>query len=159
MSSELKEEAARLFHKALEQQMKGNLGIAEELYKRSISIFPTAEAHTFLGWTFSFDGRFEDAIGECRKAIEVDPEFGNPWNDIGAYLIELGREDEAIRYLESAKNAKRHENRCFPHFNLSRIHFKRSDIRKGMEELLKAIEVEPEFEAAWSLLKTIQQRN
>ena len=51
--------------------------------------YPTAEAYTFLGWTYHFQGRIEDAIAECKRAIEVDPEFGNPYNDIGAYLIEL----------------------------------------------------------------------
>ena len=28
---------------------------------------------------------------ECRTAIAVDPDFGNPYNDIGSYLITLGR--------------------------------------------------------------------
>src|SRR5262249_38344426 len=59
--------------------------------RRSIAIHPTAEAHTFLGWTLSHLGRHEDAIAECKTAIAVDPLFGNPYNDIGAYLIELGR--------------------------------------------------------------------
>ena len=32
----------------------------------------------------------------------MDPDFGNPYNDIGAYLIEMGRLDEAIPWLEKA---------------------------------------------------------
>ena len=51
---------------------------------------PTAEAHTFLGWAYSFLGDYESAITECRNAIELDPDFGNPYNDIGAYLIQQG---------------------------------------------------------------------
>ena len=47
-------------------------------------------------------GRLEEAIEECHKAIAVDPTFGNPYNDIGAYLIEMGRLDEAIPWLERA---------------------------------------------------------
>jgi hypothetical protein len=35
-------------------------------------------------------GLTDDAITECHHAIEVDPDFGNPYNDIGAYLIEQG---------------------------------------------------------------------
>jgi tetratricopeptide (TPR) repeat protein len=65
-------------------------------------LHPTAEAHTFLGWTYHFQGRLDDAIAECKRAIEIDPEFGNPYNDIGAYLIELKRFDGAIPWLERA---------------------------------------------------------
>jgi hypothetical protein len=36
-------------------------------------------------------GRLDDALRECRKAIEVDPEFGNPYNDIGAICCSRGR--------------------------------------------------------------------
>ena len=52
---------------------------------------------------YSFQGRPDDAIAECKIAIAVDPDFGNPYNDIGAYLIELGREEEAVTWLERAK--------------------------------------------------------
>ena len=31
------------------------------------------------------------------------PTFGNPYNDIGAYLIAKGELDEAIEWLEKAK--------------------------------------------------------
>jgi hypothetical protein len=45
--------------------------------QQSIACQPTAEAHTFLGWTYSFMGRLDDAIAECH-ATETDPTFGNP---------------------------------------------------------------------------------
>ena len=94
------EKAAALFQNAFEAQMSGELDTAVELYKQSIELYPTAEAHTFLGWTYSFQGSLDGAIAECKKAILVDPDFGNPYNDIGAYLIELGQLDEAIPWLE-----------------------------------------------------------
>ena len=63
----------------------GDLDEAVDLYKQSIAAYPTAEAHTFLGWTYSFMSLPDQAIEECHRAIEVDPDFGNPYNDIGAY--------------------------------------------------------------------------
>ena len=104
------EEAERHFQRAYEAQMAGRLDEAIEHYRRSIALHPTAEAHTFLGWTYSFQGRHEDAIAECHTAIAVDPDFGNPYNDIGAYLIELGRHGEAIPWLERAKRARAAED-------------------------------------------------
>ena len=55
------ERASRLFHEAYEHQMKKELDEAVQLYKKSIEAYPTAEAYTFLGWTYSWMGRIDDA--------------------------------------------------------------------------------------------------
>ena len=103
--------ALRILEKAYEKQRSGDLDTAVNLYKASLDETPTAEAHTYLGWTYSFQGRFDDAINECKKAIIVDPDFGNPYNDIGSYLIQKGQLEKAIPWLEMAKKAQRYEPR------------------------------------------------
>src|SRR5579872_3609740 len=112
--------AHEFFEQAYAAQMGGDFDRAVELYKRSLAIRPTAEAHTFLGWTYHFQGKVADAIEECKRAIAVDPDFGNPYNDIGSYLISLRRYDEAIAWLEQAIKAPRYDPRHFPYFNLGR---------------------------------------
>src|SRR5579862_2042071 len=101
------EQAQLKFQEAYQAQMEGELDQAIELYRGSIALHPTAEAHTFLGWTFHFQGKIQEAIAECKRAIALDPDFGNPYNDIGAYLIDLGLFDEAIPWIERAIVAKR----------------------------------------------------
>src|SRR5260370_17896846 len=120
MPTEREAQAWQRLQEAYQAQMEGEYDRAVDLYRRSLALHPTAEAHTFLGWTFHFQGKIEEAIAECKRAIEVDPEFGNPYNDIGAYLIGLERFDEAIPWLEQAIPAKRYDPRHFPHFNLGR---------------------------------------
>jgi tetratricopeptide (TPR) repeat protein len=83
----LKLRAILLWQEGYRAHMDGDLERAVELYTKSIELSPTAEAYTFRGWAYSHMGRTDDAIAECHKAIEVDPDFGNPYNDIGAYLI------------------------------------------------------------------------
>ena len=39
---------------------------------------------------------FAAAIADCHRAIDLDPEYGNPYNDIGAYYLELGQLDDTI---------------------------------------------------------------
>jgi len=150
--------AEDLFRQAYAAQMEGQLDRAIELYRRSIEVHPTAEAHTFLGWTHSFMGRYDAAIGECRKAIEVDPEFGNPYNDIGAYLIELGRHDEAIPWLRRALKARRYDPRHYPHFNLSRIYAHRFEYDRAIKELQRAIALEPGYTLARRELARLSAR-
>jgi tetratricopeptide (TPR) repeat protein len=139
------EEARAAFLEGYEAQMQGRLDEATDHYRRSLAVRPSAEAHTFLGWALSYMGRHEDAIAECRKAIAVDPAFGNPYNDIGAYLIELGRPEEAIEWFERAKRAPRYEPRHFPYFNLARVYIKQHKVREAIAELEGAVAIEPRY--------------
>jgi tetratricopeptide (TPR) repeat protein len=141
-------EAETYFRKAYECQMEGKLEKAVEYYRKSIALGPTAEAYTFLGWTYSMMRRYEEAIAECRRAIEVDPAFGNPYNDIGAYLVELGRYEEAIPWLEKAIEAPRYEPRHFPHANLARVYEQLFEYDKALDHLRRAIEIEPQYAVA-----------
>jgi len=125
-------EAFRYFQEGYEKQSQGEIEEAITLYKKSIEIFPTAEAYTFLGWAYSFQGHYDEAIAECRQAIELDPDYGNPYNDIGAYLIEKGKLDEAIPWLEKATQAKRYEAYCYPHYNLGRVWERKGDWEKAV---------------------------
>lgn len=158
MPAQDRDNAFRCFREAYDHQMAGRLEEAIDAYRRSIELFPTAEAHTFLGWTYSFLERYEEAVEECRRAIEVDPDFGNPYNDIGAYLIELGRPDEAIPWLEKATQAPRYEPRQFPYFNLARIHLLRYDYERALPCLKKALELEPGYALAQRELTRILAR-
>jgi Tfp pilus assembly protein PilF len=102
--------AIELFRRAYQAQQAEDYAAAIELYRRSIETFPTAEAHTFLGWVYSFQERYDAAIDECLAAIRVDPAFGNPYNDIGSYLIAKGDLYNCIRWFRRALNAPRYES-------------------------------------------------
>ena len=151
-----RDRALNLFQEAYEQQMDGDLEAAISLYKQSLKVLPTAEAHTFLGWTYSFQGRYEDAIQECQKAIAADPDFGNPYNDIGAYLIEAGRLDEAIPYLKSAMAAKRYEAYHYPHYNLGRVFEKKGLWVEAIGEYREALRIQPDYSLAHRNLLRLQ---
>jgi tetratricopeptide (TPR) repeat protein len=130
---------------------------AVERFERSIDAHPTAEGHTFLGWSLSHLGRVEDAIAECKKAIAIDPDFGNPYNDIGVYLIELGRSDEAIAWLEQAMQAKRYCCYQFPHFNLGRILLEKGRAPEAKRLFERALEYDPDYLPAKMGLEEIRK--
>ena len=157
MPSDRKEQARQRWQEAYQAQMEGEYDRAVELYRESLALHPTAEAHTFLGWTFHFLGKIQEAIDECKLAIEVDPDFGNPYNDIGAYLIGLGRNDEAIPWLEQAIAAKRYEPRHFPYFNLGRVYVAKGLINRAREQFQQALEIEPRYTLAREALDKIRR--
>jgi tetratricopeptide (TPR) repeat protein len=152
------EQASRLFHEAYRKQMSQQLDEAVELYKKSIECYPTAEAHTFLGWTYSFMGRLEDAIAECHKAIATDPSFGNPYNDIGAYLLQQGNVDDAIPWFQRALEAPRYESYCFPHMNLGRAYEAKRQWSAAIREFQLALEQRPDYQPARQGLTRVRAR-
>ena len=157
MSSDREIQARQRFQEAFAAQMRGDYDRAVDLYLGSLALHPTAEAHTFLGWTYHFQGKIEEAIAECKHAIEIDPDFGNPYNDIGAYLIDLNRYDEAIPWLEQAIRAKRYEPRHFPCFNLGRVYLAKGMINRARELFQQSLSIEPRYTLARQALESVRR--
>lgn len=142
--------ASEYFNKAYKLHLSGNIKEAIEAYKKSIDFYPTPKAHTFLGWAFSLNGKFEEAIEECKIAIDLDPDYGNPYNDIGSYLINLEKYDEAIYWLEKAIESPDYEPRHFPFYNLARVYEKKGDWITALNYYSEALKANPDYELAKS---------
>lgn len=156
--ADAKREALELFRSAYEAQMRGELDEAVRLYQQSISAYPSAEAHTFLGWTYSFMKLTDEAIEECHRAIQVDPDFGNPYNDIGAYMIELGNAHGAVQWLKLAMNAPRYESYFYPHFNLGRVYETMGRQLDALREYKAAIDLNPKYRLAIRAFRRLQAK-
>jgi Tfp pilus assembly protein PilF len=152
------ERALELIKEAMERQMAGDLDTSIRLYKESIALCPTADAHTYLGWAYSFQGRIDDAIAQCEIAIQIDPEFGNPYNDIGVYLMQQQKLDEAIPWLEKAKQATRYEPRHFPYLNLGRVYVTKGMLQKALEEFRGALERNPNDPELTELIEQLETK-
>ena len=153
-----KKQALILFEHAHRHQMKGELGDAIVLYRRSLELEPTAEAFTFLGWTYSMLDRYDEAISYCKKAINVDPTYGNPYNDIGAYLIEQHQWQDAIPWLEKASKAQRYESPQFPLMNLGRVYENIGQSRTALTFYDRALQIDPFYRSAiWAKYSLLGQ--
>src|SRR6185503_6380363 len=156
VSSEKRFKAKELFQEAYGAQLSQDYELAIELYKRSIEVHPTAEAHTFLGWVYSFQNRYDEAIAECLEAIRVDETLGNPYNDIGSYLLAKGDPYSSVRWFKRALYAPRYESYAFPHFNLGRIYETRKRYLDAARHYGKALEQQPGFTEAAAGLHRMQ---
>ena len=150
--------ALELVQEAMNLQMTGELDESIRLYRESIAVYPTADAHTYLGWAYSFQGRIDDAIAQCEIAIRLDPEFGNPYNDIGVYLMQQEKFDEAISWLERAKTAKRYEPRHFPFLNLGRVYAVKGMMIKALEEFREALRLNPDDADLAQFIEQLESR-
>src|SRR3989338_10590907 len=126
-------------------------------FQESISHYPTAEAYTYWAWMLSFRGSYDQAISLCKKAIEIDPAFGNSYNDIGSYLMKLNKFDDAIAWLEKAKKAARYELRHYPFMNMGRIYMEKGWITRAIEEFQGALKFDPNNIEVKHVLEDLEQ--
>lgn len=129
---------------------------ALRLFEESIDAEPTAEGYTYRGWAASSLGRVEEAIEDCRQAIRLDPDFGNPYNDIGVYLLRQGKLDEAVPWFETAKRARRFDARHLPFLNLGRIYSLKGEAMRALDEFLGALAAEPGDADALSEIQNLE---
>jgi tetratricopeptide (TPR) repeat protein len=150
------QDALELWQRGYIRQAANDFEGAAQLYAESVRRHPTAEAWTFLGWLASIRGDYHEAIEHCERAISVDPTFGNPYNDIGAYLLELGQLDEAIPWLEKATRAPRYEAPHYPFFNLGRVYIAKEMYSRAIEQFEHALEVKPDYEIAQRAIRALK---
>jgi len=70
-------------------------------FAKIAQINPTyGEAYAIVAHNLVFHNRYEDAVADYRKAIELDPQLWSARSELGINLMRLGQEDEPRRQLE-----------------------------------------------------------
>jgi Tfp pilus assembly protein PilF len=98
----------------------------------------TAEVLTLIGWCYSLMNKVSSAKKYCLKAIEVDPDYGPSYNDLGTYLMNEGDLKEALRWFELAKNAPIYQNKEYPYINMGRVFLMQKKYRRALLEFKEA---------------------
>jgi tetratricopeptide (TPR) repeat protein len=140
--------ATEYFDTAYKLHIDGKLENAIVAYRASIRMYPTAKAYTCLGVVFSLQGKYDLAIEECKKAIELEPEFGESYNDIGSYLVSLRREEDAIHWFEKAIEVNDADSICLSYYNIGKIYERKSDWLKALRYFNKVITIDGNNEPA-----------
>lgn len=140
--------ALEYFEKAYRLHISGKINEAIIAYRKSLTYYPTAKTHTHLGWALSLEKRYEEAIEECKIAIDLDPDYGNPYNDIGTYLIALNRFDEAIYYLQKAIDTPSYDMKYIPLYHLGKIYELKGSYFTALKHYSDSLEVNSDFEVA-----------
>ncbi len=116
---------------------------ALELFQKANELISTAEALTLVGWAHSILGELEKAKSMCLKAIQKNPDYGPPYNDLGSYLLTEGNINESFKWFALAKKAKDYQNREYPFINSGRAFMAKREYQKALNEFEKALEIAP----------------
>ncbi|MDC1175216.1 hypothetical protein OAT67_07460 [Bacteriovoracaceae bacterium] len=127
------------------------------LFQRAKGFKETAEILTLIGWVFGLQNKIQKAKSYCLSAIQVDPDYGPPYNDLGNFLLNEDQVDESLKWFLLAKKATEYQNREHPYINCGRAYLAKRDYTKAMEEFSQALVLAPYNEELQETVAKIQK--
>ena len=106
-------------------------------------------AHAELAWFLRNHGKFDEAIAEFEKALEIDPDFGYALNLMAYTLAETGKFDRAFATFE--RYAAAYPGEANPLDSMGDLHFKLGGFDKARAMYRKALAIRPDFASIWKL--------
>jgi tetratricopeptide (TPR) repeat protein len=105
-----------------------------------------ANEHALLGDQYYDLSRYDEALDEYRKALNLRPTFVDIITKIGVTLREKGQFDEAIRVLMRAKELNPNYSQALIHLGVT--YYMKGFIDLAMEEWGKVQDINPESREA-----------
>jgi len=142
-------EGERLLISAFEAGVAGNPDTQLSDLEALVALFPEDErAHTTLGNFFFFNQQdYERAVNVYRMAIDINPEFAPPYNQLGYALRFLGdyaaAEEVFRRYTELIPDQPN------PYDSYAELLMRIGRFEESISGYEKALEIEPTFVASY----------
>lgn len=125
------------------------------IWKDSISLWQRAVAYapanhipnSHLGTSYLEAGNATEAIPHFTRALEINPEYAEAFQNRGYSYMMTGADDLALADFERAIRLPQHNDRPFLHRGT--LKHRQGDVRGAIEDYTKAIELNPALEAAY----------
>jgi tetratricopeptide (TPR) repeat protein len=92
-----------------------------------------AEKHFKKGVEYYFLGSYDQAIGEYRKALEIDSTLVKVYLNLGTVYFKKGDYESAILYYKKALSYNPYNVKA--HYNLGIVYSLKNDKEKALEEV------------------------
>ena len=115
---------------------------AVESLELSLKVAPNLEAYYFLGLSFYHQGLLESAQNQFRAMLDRSPDSRQARLMVGRILLIQNRLEDAIREIRTVIAAN--DADAVAHHLLGSAYLAQGNTRKGMGELQRAAEIDPE---------------
>jgi adenylate cyclase len=133
---------------------------AFELARTALRLAPRDEyAHLAMAWAWAYaaTGGLEDAVAECERGLEINPNCSLILGNLGAYLAALGRPQEAIAACRlSLQLNPRDPSNFWRRYAIAVAHFVAADYAASFEESKRVARSRPHLPSAivWAAAAT-----
>ena len=135
------------------QKVKQALGFDRNCPQARELLSEIKEKYYGRGWTFFDEGKYEKAISEFKKAIDINPAFKEAHCHLGVIYIEQKRYTEAIRVLKEATSIDGSFKEA--HFNLGLAYLNLERFEEATNAANAALKTDPNYEPARMLIDFI----
>jgi tetratricopeptide (TPR) repeat protein len=113
---------------------------SETLWIRTLACTSnSAIAHDCLGNALLKKERVNEAIVQCRMALEIEPDYAEAYFDLGNALMQKGELDEAIAHWQKAVQFKPDYSQAY--HNLGVALLQKGRVNEAIAQLQKAVEI------------------
>lgn len=124
--------------------------------QRALNYKETVEVLTLLAWGHSLAEDITKAKEYCLRAIELNPDYGPSYNDLGSYLLSEGKIDDSIKWFQLAKRSLNYPNREHPYINMGRAYLMKRNLEKALKEFSMALTLAPYNKELHDMVKKIK---
>ena len=133
---------------------EGRLDEARAAFEQAMDLNPDDDLKAHIGDAYLDVGHAEEAERIFKDSIESNPGDVHLYNRLGiAFRRQRKFEEAIINYQKALEIDPREENL---HYNLARARLSAGDRPGALESLRHALEIEPDFKEAASLLKKVK---
>jgi serine/threonine-protein kinase len=130
---------------------------AIQFFRAALALRPNSAAiHCNLGLLLREEGRLDDALAACSRAIEIDPSLAM------AYCNRCGVFGDKGDWRAAEKDSRRalelDPKLGIAHSNLGLILAERGNLTEGLEACQRAIKLDPKVAAAWLNLGVVRAK-
>jgi adenylate cyclase len=126
------------------QSPKDSVAKSTELIKKALSLNGSlADARSKLGLLYTWSGRYDEAIAEAERGVELDPNSGQVYYNLAVALRFAGRSKEAIPVLQKALRLEPFAPDIYVQ-NLALVYFQAEDCKEAVATCEKGLVRDPD---------------
>jgi serine/threonine protein kinase/Tfp pilus assembly protein PilF len=138
-------EKERMFIDATYASMvDADVGQSQDIYGHIIQKYPKEKrAYFWMGVNFYLSGKADKAVEPFRKALELDPDFGQAMNMIAYTYAERDEYNKAISYFE--KYASLYPDEPNPLDSIGELYFIMGRLDDSVAKYMQTLKIKPDF--------------
>jgi tetratricopeptide (TPR) repeat protein len=114
------------------------------LYERTVSMAPDcARANANLCEVYADEGRLDEALSACRKALTIKPDQIEANNNLGTVYARKGMVEEAIASYRQALVLRPRYAKAY--FNIGLLLYQKGDLQGAVDAYTQALAVNPSY--------------
>ncbi len=136
-----------LFNKANILSKKGDFAEALDDYLHYLEYEEeSAEAMTYAAECYGKLGRKDRAEKLFNDAIDLDPDFSEPWYGLGVMMLDTDPAD-SLRHLKKAISLKNDDAEYW--YFLAEAYYRLRNPKDAIRSLIKSVNIDPYLDSAW----------